>query len=241
MTAPAPFDLVIFDLDGTLVDSAPDIAAALNATLADAGIAALPLDIVISFVGDGAAKLLERALAGAPAGVTPALTSAALLPRFLSHYRDHLCEATRVYPGVTDLLADLGAAGSKLAVLTNKPEPLARDLLHALGIAGHFRAIVGDGACFPRKPDPSAARDIIARTGAVTARTVVVGDGLPDLRMPPGRGDPVSVASARGMGLRPADGLRDEGPRFLARSVHTPTARILLGREAPAPVAASKP
>ena len=236
MTAPAPFDLVIFDLDGTLVDSAPDIATALNATLADAGIPALPLDVVIGFVGDGAAKLLERALAGAPPGVTPALTAAVLLPRFLAHYRDHLCDATRVYPGVTELLADLRAAGSTLAVLTNKPEPLARDLLHALGMAGHFRAIVGDGSGFPRKPDPSAARDIIARAGAVTARTVVVGDGLPDLRMAAAVPCP---SLAAGWGYVEEARLRDEGPRFLARSV-AEAARILLGREAPAPVPASK-
>ena len=236
MSARAPFDLVIFDLDGTLVDSAPDIAAALNATLADAGVPTLPLDVVIGFVGDGAAKLLERALAGAPAGGEPRPTATALLQRFLANYGDRLCDATRLYPGVTELLHELRAAGATLAVLTNKPEPLARDLLRALGIAGHFQAIVGDGAGFPRKPDPAAARDIIARAGAPLARTAVVGDGLPDVRMAAA----VPCASvAAAWGYVAESRLLEERPRFLARSV-AEAARILLDGEAPAAVPASK-
>lgn len=236
MIAPAPFDLVIFDLDGTLVDSAPDIATALNATLADVGIPQLPSDVVISFVGDGASRLLERALGAAPTAGETRPTAEALLPRFLAHYQAHLCDATRVYPGVTDLLAELHAAGSRLAVLTNKPQPLARDLLQALGIADRFFTIMGDGAGFPRKPDPAAARDIMVRAGAVAARTVVVGDGLPDLRM----AAVIPCASvAAAWGYVPEVRLLDEGPRFLARSVPE-AARILLGREAPALGPASK-
>jgi phosphoglycolate phosphatase len=236
MTAPAPFDLVIFDLDGTLVDSAPDIAAALNATLADAGIPPLPLDAVIGFVGDGAATLLERALASAPAASNRRPTSAVLLQRFLAHYQDHVCDATRLYPGVTELLANLRAAGATLAVLTNKPEPLAHDLLETLGIAGLFLAIVGDGSGFPRKPDPSAARDIIARAGAIPARTAMVGDGLPDLRMAAA----VPCASvAAAWGYVSAARLLAEKPRFMAGSV-AEAARILLGGEAPPAIPASK-
>jgi phosphoglycolate phosphatase len=235
MTVRAPFDLVIFDLDGTLVDSAPDIATALNATLSEVGLSPLPLPVVIGYVGDGAAKLLDRALERAP--VDDARPPAAvLLQRFLTHYRDHICERTRLYPGITELLDKLRAAGTLLAVLTNKPDALARRLVDALGITDRFFAIVGDGAGFPRKPDPTAAREIIARVGTGPERTAVVGDGLPDVRMAAA----VPCASvAAAWGYLPAERLRAEQPRFLAESVAA-AARILFGMEAPGAVPASK-
>jgi phosphoglycolate phosphatase len=239
MTAPAPFDLVIFDLDGTLVDSAPDIAAALNHTLAGIGLPALELDVVTGYVGDGAAKLLERALAAAPPSPSPSgarRPTAALLQSFLDRYRDHLCDATRLYPGIPDLLASLRSIGTALAVLTNKPDALVMPLLEALSIADRFMAIVGDGAGYPRKPDPAAARALIARAGTVPARTAVVGDGVPDVRM--ASAVPcVSVAAEWGYVSKAR--LLAEGPTYLATSTADAT-RILCATEAAARAPASE-
>lgn len=227
MTAPARFDLVIFDLDGTLVDSAPDIAAALNHTLEGIGVPALSLDVVTGYVGDGAAKLLERALAGVPAP-EPRPPSSHLLQTFLERYRDHLCEATRLYPGIVDLLASLRAQGTALAVLTNKPDALVRPLLERLSVADQFVAIVGDGAGYPRKPDPTAARSLLTRAGTTPARSVVVGDGVPDIRM--ARAVPCASVAAL-WGYVSEARLIAEGPTHAAASA-AEVARILCHPEA---------
>lgn len=233
-----PFDLVIFDLDGTLVDSAPDIASALNLTLADAGLPVLPVADVIGFVGDGATKLIERALtaiAAAPGGAAPPAATA-LLPRFLATYRAHSCVASRLYPGVEDLLTTLREAGTATVVLTNKPDAIARELLAALSVLDRFGAVIGDGAGFPRKPDPAAAHHLISQARTTPERTIVVGDGIPDLRM----ANAVPCASlAAGWGYAAAAALRAEGPRFWADSV-SQAAHILTGPGSGATAEASK-
>ena len=205
------FDLVVFDLDGTLVDSAPDIAQALGATLAEIGVAPPPLEIVEKLVGDGARALIRRALPPdeSDRDLDP------LLARFLGHYRAALCVSSRLYPGVVTALASLGQAGIAAAVITNKPGDLARGLLAALGIAERLTAVIGDGDGFPRKPDPSAGRALVARAGTTAARTAVVGDGLPDMGMARALG---ATAIAAGWGYVPPDRLRAESPDFLARS-----------------------
>lgn len=172
-------EMVIFDLDGTLVDSVPDIARAAALALREAGVAPPALDAVRTMVGDGARALMARALvaAGAERNVDD------LLARFLVHYTDGLCIDSRLYQGVTDLLDRLRGAGVRTAVLTNKPGELARDLLGRLGIAAGFTAIVGDGDGFPRKPDPAAARALLESAKLDPARAVVVGDGLPDVQV----------------------------------------------------------
>src|SRR5262245_54675149 len=140
-----PFDLVVFDLDGTLADTAPDIARALNATLAEAGLPTHALETAKRFVGDGAAKLIERALPPSEAGrdVAP------LVARWLVHYGAHVCDDTRLYPGIAALLDRLQAAGVRTAVITNKPAPLARGVLEALGVGPRFAAVIADGDGFP--------------------------------------------------------------------------------------------
>lgn len=205
------FDLVILDLDGTLVDSVPDIAWSLNATLTEAGHPALPLEAITRFVGDGAAKLLERALPRSEAGTD----LKQLLTRFLGHYADHLCVSTKVYPGIIDLLDSLSRAGIATAVITNKPRDMARRLLEILAIADRFVAVIGDGDGYPRKPDPAAARSIITRVGVRPERTVVVGDGLPDVRM--AHAVPCTVVAAT-WGYVPLAQLQAESPTHIARS-----------------------
>jgi len=178
MVAPARFDLVLFDLDGTLVDSLPDIAAALNRTLQHAGQPALPPAQIAGYVGDGAAKLLQRAL---PAGTAPEMLDE-LGAHFRAGYARHLHDQTRVYPGLEPVLARL-ASSMPLAVLTNKPSVLARPLLAGLGLERYFADVVGDGDGFARKPDPAAGRWLLQRHGVDDPqRALVVGDGLPDLR-----------------------------------------------------------
>jgi len=175
----ADVDLVIFDLDGTLVDTAPDIAGALDAALGAVGVAAPPLAVVKEMVGDGARELIRRALARA--AVDGDLDS--LHAAFLAHYRAHVSDRSAVYPGIAEAIAALDAAGVASAVLTNKPGDIARRLLQDLALADRFVATIGDGDGFARKPDPAAALSLIAGANTQPARTAIVGDGLPDVRM----------------------------------------------------------
>ena len=199
--------LVLFDLDGTLVDSAPDIAAALNAALVDLGQPPHPLEVVTSYVGDGAAKLVERAVAPA-AEVDQAL----LLERFKAQYAAHVCVHTRVYPGVAAALGRFAARGAPLAVVTNKPGGMARDLLRALALDAFFAEIVGDGDGYPRKPAPEIALAVCARHGVAPADTLLVGDGLPDVRLGHAAGCRVAAVT---WGYTPRETLAAEAPDWL--------------------------
>lgn len=199
--------LVLFDLDGTLVDSAPDIAAALNAALVELGHAPHPLPVVTSYVGDGAAKLVERA-----AGPTGEVDQALLLERFKVQYAANICVATRPYPGITDVLAAYRAAGTPVAVVTNKPGGLARTLLRALALDTAFSAILGDGDGFPRKPDPAIALHACSSHGVAPADTLFVGDGIPDLQVAHGASIPVAAAL---WGYTPRASLVMERPTWL--------------------------
>lgn len=184
------FDLAMFDLDGTLVDSLPDIAAALNRTLQGAGIAALPRAQIGAYVGDGAAKLVERA---APPG-TSADALASLTAHFRSEYARNLCVETRPYPGIEAVLRRLSSS-IPLAVLTNKPSDLARPLLVALGLDDCFAHVIGDGDGFARKPDPEAGRWLLSQHGVAPSRALVVGDGLPDIRFAHALGAPSAAVT----------------------------------------------
>ncbi|HVU50639.1 MAG TPA: HAD-IA family hydrolase [Polyangia bacterium] len=199
--------LVLFDLDGTLVDSAPDIAAALNAALAELGQPTHPLGTVTSYVGDGAAKLVERS-------VDPAseVDQRRLLERFKAQYASHLCVHTRPYPGIAEVLAGFAERGTPLAVLTNKPGDLARALLGALALDRFFADVVGDGDGYARKPAPDAALALCARHRAEPADTLVVGDGLPDVRM--GRAAGCRVAAVA-WGYTSLEGLALERPDWI--------------------------
>jgi phosphoglycolate phosphatase len=199
--------LVLFDLDGTLVDSAPDIAAALNAALVELGQPAHPLDEVTSYVGDGAAKLVERA-----AGPVSEVDQQRLLERFKALYAANVCVHTRVYPGVVDTLEAFAARAIPLAIVTNKPGDMARDLVRALGIGRFFADVVGDGDGFPRKPSPEIALAVCARHAVAPADALLVGDGLPDVRLARAAG---CRAAAVTWGYTPRDALADERPEWV--------------------------
>jgi phosphoglycolate phosphatase len=163
--------LAIFDLDGTLVDSVDDLAAAVNHGLALAGLPLRGRAEVRSFIGDGARLLLERAVGQRQDKLEEALAG------WREHYNAHLLDHTRPYPGVAEALA---RSGRTLAVQTNKPGAMARRILEGLGLLSCFAVVIGGGEA-PSKPDPAGVRTILERVGARPQDAVFVGDSLVDL------------------------------------------------------------
>jgi phosphoglycolate phosphatase len=165
-----------FDLDGTLTDSVPDIAAAVNRTLAARGLPALSEPEIAAMVGDGLHPLIQRAFAAV--GSTPDATAA---QEYLADYESRVAEETRLYPGVQDALDNLRDAGWTLAVCTNKPERAARLLLEALGVADRFAAIGGGDSFSAHKPNPIHLRGTIQAAGGTPERSLMVGDHTNDV------------------------------------------------------------
>lgn len=174
-------DLVIFDLDGTLVDSVEDLCASLNHALAAGGFPLLTREQVREYVGDGAKNLVMRAL---PAEQRASAEAAAILNQtyraFVRHYLDHLLDHTVLYPGVAATLAALDG-NVVMCVLSNKAERASRQILEGLGAAVHFRLILGGDSFAARKPDPVGFLGIAARIGVAPDRTLVVGDSANDI------------------------------------------------------------
>jgi phosphoglycolate phosphatase len=169
---------VSFDLDGTLVDSRADLAAAVNHVLGELGHAALPAETLQGFVGEGARRLVERAL-GADA---PAALLEDALARFMCRYGQHLLDTTRPYPGVPALLEALDTWGVALSVLTNKPERMSRAILDGLGLGQHFVAVVSGDSLPTRKPDPAGVQHLLSVSGAARDQMLLVGDSAVDVR-----------------------------------------------------------
>jgi phosphoglycolate phosphatase len=177
---------VIFDLDGTLVDSLADIAAAMNRTLAARGFPTHPLDAYRSFVGEGVRKLAERAL---PADALSETTS--LVAAYQADYAEHFLESTAPYPGIAELLEALSSRGVPMSVLSNKPEGPTRQLVEALFGGRRFRGVSGERPGVPRKPDPTAALELARDMDVPASDVSFIGDTL------------VDVACARAAGMRP--------------------------------------
>lgn len=168
-----PFDPILFDLDGTLVDSSQDIAAAVNRTLESLGISRLPEPEIVGFVGDGVRKLMLRTLQRDPrADVDRAVAV------FKSDYRQNCLNATQAYPGMAAVLQ--ACAGVQLGVVTNKPIDFASEILEGLGILHHFGAVVG-GDEAPLKPDPAPIRLALERLGATADGGLMIGDHANDI------------------------------------------------------------
>nr|WP_210382360.1 HAD-IA family hydrolase [Jiella sonneratiae] len=172
--------MVIFDLDGTLVDTAPDLAAALNHCLGEAGHEADMLAVVRPHAGLGARAMLDAAWRRR--GLTlPEAEMTRALDRFLAHYEAHIADASLPFPDVVAAMDGLAAAGFRLAVCTNKRQALSELLLETLGLASRFAAICGADVVTQRKPHPAHVEETIARAGGSPRRALMVGDSAADI------------------------------------------------------------
>lgn len=201
MTLP-PF--VVFDLDGTLVDTAADLAAAVNQCLDIVGQPRLTPAQVRQFVGHGARVLIKRALEASGPATDAAIEQ--LMPHFSRHYSKHIADYSRPYEGVRTTLETLAEDGCRLGVCTNKPERLSVDLLEALGLRRFFGTIVGGDTLQVRKPDPAPLRATMERLGGNPQRSVMVGDSRVDIETARAAGVPI-VAVAFGFSSEPVASL----------------------------------
>jgi phosphoglycolate phosphatase len=179
---------LVFDLDGTLIDSVPDLQAALNEVLRELGKPPLPQDMVRGMIGDGTAALVARGLA---ASQVPADALAECLPRFLALYEADPVSRTRPYPGVPQVLANLAAEGRRLAICTNKPQKATLAVLSGLGLDGLFSAVVGGDVLPVKKPDPGHVIGAITALAATIDEAVMIGDSENDVAAAQAAGVPV--------------------------------------------------
>jgi len=176
-----PLPLLVFDLDGTLVDTAPDLVDTLNVVFAREGMPPVPYDEARMMIGGGAKAMLVRGLETEGRAVTAALVDR-LLADFLAYYADHIAVRSRPFPGLVDALGVLAARGHRFAVCTNKLESLSVLLLNELGLAGRFEAICGQDTFGVQKPDPEILRRTIATAGGTPDNAVMIGDSATDIR-----------------------------------------------------------
>ena len=219
-------DLLIFDLDGTLIDSKLDITYAVNATRAHLGMGPLDIQVVSTYVGDGAPVLIRRALGAGASGA--AIEEG--LAYFLEYYREHKLDYTQLYPGVRASLDRLREARKRLAILTNKPVQMSRAIIEGLGLGAHFFQVYGGNSFEFKKPNPIGVEKLMAESGKDRAATCMVGDTS------------VDIQTARNAGVRVC-GVRYG---FAPETLHDPPPDLLIDRmeqladwvlgDAPAPV-----
>lgn len=208
-------ELLIFDLDGTLIDTSLDLAHAVNFALRESGKAPLALDEVLRLVGDGARALLTRAL-GQPSEEELLFA----LQKFREHYAAHLADHSKPYPGITDVLAFFHQ--TKKAVLTNKPQEFTLALLERLRLAQAFVLIQGAQAQVPLKPDPASLRGMLVRLQIPASRALMIGDGENDVLA--GQASGVMTCAAT-YGFRPAEKLLALAPDCV---IHAPSDLLTL-------------
>ena len=181
---------IVFDLDGTLVDTAPDLIDALNHVLDREGLPAVPLHAARNLIGAGARKLIERGLE--LEGRAATISDVDRMTRdFIDYYADHIADGSRPFDGLEAALNDLSARGCRLAVCTNKLEWLSKRLLDELGLSTRFAAICGADTFGVAKPDPAILRQTVARAGGAMASTIMVGDAGTDIGVARRAGVPV--------------------------------------------------
>ena len=193
---------VAFDLDGTLVETAPDIVGTLNRLLVQHELPMLPLEIARNYIGHGAVALLKQGF-GAAGMAWDEAASPALLEAFLADYLDHIADESTAYPGAIEALEQLAARGAILCVATNKPTDLAVALFRAIGLEDHFASICGPQSVSARKPDAAHIREAVLRAGGDPARAIMVGDSVTDLDAARATGVPC-ILTTFGYTLTPA-------------------------------------
>ncbi len=214
------YKLVIFDLDGTLLDTIGDIAAAGNHTLEVMGFPRYPEERYKHFVGNGIPKLIERIL---PAGAENACAEKAL-GLFMEYYSGHKSDHTKPYPGMPELVRELREAGVTCACNTNKAHELSAELVRRF-YGGDITEVIGYGAGFPAKPDPGAALELIRRAGADQRNALYVGDS--DVDMLTGHNAGIDVCAAL-WGFRSREELLAHSPAYTAENAEQ-LKRIILG------------
>lgn len=167
---------LIFDLDGTLIDSKKDLIRSVNAMLVEMGRETLQEDTISGYIGHGAPQLIERALGDGAAKEERERA----LRFFLAHYEEHKLDSTRAYPGVAEALEEL--RGFSMAVLTNKPVRVSVRILEGLGLAQYFRVVYGGNSFETKKPDPRGARNILEQFGAAPGEAMLIGDSEVDVQ-----------------------------------------------------------
>lgn len=190
-TRPFRVAAAAIDLDGTLLDTAPDLVAAANAMRAELGLAPLSFDTVVTYVGKGADNLVHRTLTGRLDGRAEPAAFAAGREAFHRLYAQLNGRDTRDYPGMREGLAAMRALGLRLAVVTNKPMAFTVPLLERTGLAPHFELVIGGDTLPQKKPDPAPMLHACARLGLPPKRVVAIGDSLNDAQAARAAGMPV--------------------------------------------------
>jgi|YNPMSStandDraft_1061717.scaffolds.fasta_scaffold03555_8 phosphoglycolate phosphatase len=226
-------DLVIFDLDGTLVDSQLDLANAVNAARAHLGLDPIEVDRIASYVGDGAPVLIRRALG--PEATETEVQQA--LQFFYDYYREHMLDHTRPYPGVRSALDRLRDAGVKMAVLTNKPVRFSQALVDGLGLGGHFFRVYGGNSFEQKKPHPIGVETLLAESGAAPDRALMVGDSAVDVRTARNAG--IAVCGVT-YGFQP-EGFESEPPDFLIDNLEELARMVVEARRTNRPLGRLRP
>jgi phosphoglycolate phosphatase len=172
---------IVFDLDGTLIDTAPDLIDTLNVTLAQHGLPAVPYEEARPLIGGGARGMIEKALILEGRSAATADVDALYAP-FVAHYAEHIADRSRPFPGLEPALDALAQAGHRLAVCTNKLEWLSKRLLDTLRLSDRFAAICGQDTFAVQKPDPRIFRSTVMQAGGDPERAIMVGDSITDIR-----------------------------------------------------------
>jgi phosphoglycolate phosphatase len=181
---------IVFDLDGTLIDTAPDLVDTLNVVFAREGLPPVPYESARNMVGGGARAMIARGLEAEGRVMDPKKLETLFLD-FIAHYTDHIADRSRPFPGLIEALDALAARGCRLAVCTNKLERLSLLLLRALKLEDRFAAICGQDTFGVQKPDPEVLRRTIAAAGGDPRRSIMVGDSVTDIRTARAAGIPV--------------------------------------------------
>jgi len=211
---------LVFDLDGTLVDTAPDLIDTLNVVFEREGLSQVPYDEARALIGGGAKAMIIRGLAAEGRPVSPAQVQK-LLADFIEHYSAHIADRSRPFPGVESMLMQLAAEKHCLAVCTNKLEKLSLKLLETLGLARHFAVICGQDTFGVQKPDPMMLRKTIDAAGGQTSDAIMIGDSETDVRTARAAGIPI-IAVDFGYTMRP---IAEFGPdRIISRFTDLPAA-----------------
>jgi phosphoglycolate phosphatase len=208
---PSAWKLVVFDLDGTLIDSKKDLVVAVNATRRQYQLSDLPPHTVESYVGNGAPVLIRRAMGeGFPEEELPKA-----LDYFIHYYRDHALDHTVLYPGVQQVVAALAEAGIVQAVLTNKPVRISNEIIAGLGLGDAFFRVYGGNSFGTKKPDPEGLLRLMEEAGVTAAQTLMVGDSTVDIQTARNAGCPSCGVT---FGFQP-ETLADPAPEYLIDSM----------------------